>query len=666
MRICHIGRNSDIASGTEKRQFKPEESRMSARFALVVSVLGFAVWIMAPSDSRTQEAASSDQEGVQVEARGPVHEAFAEPAIRGPRATPMVPKEPPAPIEELPPDQKPEGDNVVWIPGYWAWDADRNDFLWVSGTYRAVPPGRSWVPGRWNQVDGGWQWVPGYWAEDTTQSQTEQAGSEVEYLPAPPDPVAEAPPPAPASTDVYVPGTWVYHDTRYMWRPGFYVPYRAGWVWIPAHYIWTPAGYVFVEGYWDFALSDRGLLFAPVYVRAGLYGRPGWFYQPSYTVPVPFLMGCLFVRADTCHYFFGDYFDAAYQRAGYVSWINFRVGQRFYDPLFEYYRFAHRDNPAWYRDLRAVYIGRQEGRIPRPPHNLLQQTTLVQNNRITTINNITVNNITNINSITNVAPLASLSQVQAARITKLQSLSRTQLQAERQAARDYRNVVTARAKVEQQVISRGSPLRTGVQAPVRMTIPVPAAIRRPSTAVKAPPPPTGLVSPRIEAGRAQPSGRATLPSGRAEERNVQPAERGRPVSPTPVQPSQEMRREPQPPATERRVPPVERPPTTIERRPETLPAERKPPAQAPQETRPRVSQTQRPPATVPETQERRAEPSPVERRPPTPPPAERRPPTPPPAAERRAPEPKPPAAERRPPPAEKKPPEKPKEKPPER
>jgi hypothetical protein len=639
---------------------------MSARLALVAAVLGFAVWIMAPTGSRTQETASGDQEGVQVEARGPVHEAFAEPTIRGPRATPIVPKEPPAPIDELPPDQKPEGDNVVWIPGYWAWDADRNDFLWVSGIYRAVPPGRSWVPGRWNQAGGGWQWVPGYWAEEATQNQpeqagtgqagTEQGGSEVEYLPPPPDPVAESAPPAPTATDVYVPGTWVYRDVRYRWRPGFYVSYRQGWVWIPAHYVWTPAGYVFVEGYWDFALSDRGLLFAPVYLSSRLYSQPGWSYQPSYTVPVPFLMGCLFVRADTCHYFFGDYFEAAYQRAGYVSWIDFRVGQRFYDPLFEYYRFAHRDNPAWYHDLRAVYIGRQEGRIARPPRNLLQQTTLVRDNRITTINNITVNNITNINSITNVAPLASLSQVQAARIVKLQTLSRNQLQAERQAVHAYQNVVTARAKIEQQVISRGSPLRTGAQAaPVRMNLPVPAAIRRTSMAVKAPPRPAAL-------GRAQPSGRATQPP---EERNIQPAERGRPVTPT--QPSPEMRREPQPPAT-------------TERRPETPPTERRPPTQVLRETRPGVPPTERPPAaterriepppverrppTQPPAAERRIEPPPAERRPPTPPPAERRPPTPPPAAERRAPEPKPP--ERRPPPPEKKPPEKPKEKPPEK
>src|SRR5438270_10453903 len=61
-------------------------------------------------------------EGVEVQARGPVHEAYAEPTQASPEPTPLVDRQPPDPIEEMPPDQKPEGDNVNWIPGYWAWD----------------------------------------------------------------------------------------------------------------------------------------------------------------------------------------------------------------------------------------------------------------------------------------------------------------------------------------------------------------------------------------------------------------------------------------------------------------------------------------------------------------------------------------------------------------
>ncbi len=56
-------------------------------------------------------------------AKGPVHEAFATTA-EAPAETPTVKKQPPEPIEELPPDQKPEGDNVQWIPGYWSWDEE--------------------------------------------------------------------------------------------------------------------------------------------------------------------------------------------------------------------------------------------------------------------------------------------------------------------------------------------------------------------------------------------------------------------------------------------------------------------------------------------------------------------------------------------------------------
>ena len=92
-------------------------------------------------------AAAAD--GMQVLTRGPVHEAFAETVTFDPKPGIVATKAPPAAIEELPPDQKPEGANVAWIPGYWAWDDERNNFLWVSGIWRDLPPGRQWVPGYW-------------------------------------------------------------------------------------------------------------------------------------------------------------------------------------------------------------------------------------------------------------------------------------------------------------------------------------------------------------------------------------------------------------------------------------------------------------------------------------------------------------------------------------
>ena len=100
--------------------------------------------------------------GQEVLARGPVHEAYAS-TYEQPAATPVIPKTPPAPIEELPPDEKPEGDNVQWMPGYWHWDEERSDFIWISGFWRVPPPGRVWVPGHWVARRNGYVWIEGHW-----------------------------------------------------------------------------------------------------------------------------------------------------------------------------------------------------------------------------------------------------------------------------------------------------------------------------------------------------------------------------------------------------------------------------------------------------------------------------------------------------------------------
>ena len=112
---------------------------------------------------------------------GPVHEAFAGTVSFNPEPGIVTLKAPPEAIEELPPEQRPEGANVAWIPGYWAWDDERNDFLWVSGIWRDLPPGRQWVPGYWGQAAQGSQWTSGYWAD--------AQASEIEYLPEPPQSV---------------------------------------------------------------------------------------------------------------------------------------------------------------------------------------------------------------------------------------------------------------------------------------------------------------------------------------------------------------------------------------------------------------------------------------------------------------------------------------------
>src|SRR5262249_23629866 len=156
---------------------------MRVTFSLVlVGVLGACSAVALPSALPQEQG---DGQGVEVLTKGPVHEAYAEPETVNPEPGPIVPKQPPEAIEEVPPEERPEGDNVVWIGGYWAWDDERADFVWISGFWRQLPPDRDWLPGHWSQVEGGWQWTPGFW--------TERGQTEVQYLPEPPNSVDAGP-----------------------------------------------------------------------------------------------------------------------------------------------------------------------------------------------------------------------------------------------------------------------------------------------------------------------------------------------------------------------------------------------------------------------------------------------------------------------------------------
>ena len=56
------------------------------------------------------------------------------------------------------------GDDYIWTPGYWDWDADDSDYFWVPGTWVLAPePGFFWTPGYWAWRDAGYFWTAGYW-----------------------------------------------------------------------------------------------------------------------------------------------------------------------------------------------------------------------------------------------------------------------------------------------------------------------------------------------------------------------------------------------------------------------------------------------------------------------------------------------------------------------
>ncbi len=442
--------------------------------------------------------AQSPPEGVEVLARGPIHEAFAT-TTEQPVVAAIVTKRPPDAVEELPPDQKPEGENVQFIPGYWSYDEDRADYVWISGFWRAAPPGRMWVPGSWRQAANGFQWTAGMWQEAPPPT---QAQPQIEYLPPPPQPLEIAPAtPAPTATSFYVPGTWVYRN-RYVWRPGFWIEYRPGWVWTPAHYRWTPAGYIYVEGYWDYPLAGRGMLFAPVYFAPGIV-RPAYVYTPVFVVREPSLYGSLFIRNGHASYYFGDYFEPRYATVGFSAWVGggggFAVGISIggaprprYDPLWDYYRYSNRHDPVWAANVHAVYTGRYNGTVARPPVTLVQQNTV--------INNVVNNNTTIVNNNTKVVnnnqmALTSIQNIQKTdKTVVLKPVTPQQRIVEQNHAKDLQTVSLQRTRQETALVEHGQAV-TKATDPVRavkLDVPktVVARAQAPAADVKNAPPPS--------------------------------------------------------------------------------------------------------------------------------------------------------------------------------
>ena len=363
------------------------------------AAIGWLSWAMACGlfvgslPARAQDPppapAPAENGNEQVLTRGPIHEAFAAPVVHDPQSGPVIPKEPPAPVEEMPPDQKPSGQNVQWIPGYWSWDQERNDFLWISGVWREPPPGRQWVPGYWHQVEGGFQWVSGDWVPVSQPAGggtgPAQASPQSGYLPPPPQSLEAGPTsPAPGPGVFWSPGSWYWQGERYVWRPGFWAAAQPTWVWVPPHYVYTPGGYLFVAGYWDLPLASRGLLFAPVYYPQPVYMQPSYVFTPSITIATPGLVANLFVQPAYGCYCFGDYYAQSYVAAGIYPWFSFSYVSGparpvFYDPVFTFYASVNvtRD-PGWVTRIRREYIVRRDNVALRPPRTLIEQTRIIE------------------------------------------------------------------------------------------------------------------------------------------------------------------------------------------------------------------------------------------------------------------------------------------------
>jgi hypothetical protein len=362
--------------------------------------------------------------------RGPIHEGYAEQFDTAPSVGVIVDRAPPAPIPEIPPEIRPDDQQVEWLPGYWFWDDDRDDYIWISGSWRAIPPGVTWIPGYWAELpDGRHQWIGGTWV-----------ASEQDQL----DYIAESPPAslelgpvgtAPSVNHFWVPGCWQWNTGSYGWRPGYWSVGYSNWVWVPARYRWTPRGYLFCPGYWDYPFESRGTLFSPVWFHQPYLTRSSFFYTPRLVLRPSVLRSHLWLRPGFCHYYFGDFYAVNYRQRGIYPWFGIHTGsvmvsgRRGYDPLFEHYsRFSGVGNTTIVNQMNVQF--NQFVNLPnlRPPRTYSEQV-----NRLGTYHSINSNRVSvSQNDVLVLAePLRDLSRREP---TRFRSISTEQMAQIRSAA----------------------------------------------------------------------------------------------------------------------------------------------------------------------------------------------------------------------------------------
>jgi len=499
-------------------------------WAIVVPAVGiWVVPLLLLGVATAAQGQATTEAGVEVLTRGPIHEAFANMTVA--EATPgvVIRRSPPGPIEELPPDQKPEGGNVSWIPGYWNWDDDRDDFIWVSGVWRDLPPGRQWVPGYWTPGQGGYQFISGFWAD--------LAQKEVAYLPPPPEPLEAGPnSPAPGRSDVWAPGSWLWHEARYAWQPGYWVAEQPEWVWSPAHYVWTPRGYVYVPGYWDHDIVHRGVMFAPVYYEQPVYTRPSYYYSPSIIIDLGAIVTCLFAQPRYHHYYFGDYYDRRYEERGFYPWYSQQVTRYGYDPIYSNFRTQQlRQDPDWDVHIDEQYRYRREHLDARPPQTLALQINIINNQKDAAPRDFIIGK-----SLAEVVQSKTL----PLRLTPVNMDERKQIETRGQEVRKFQ---LERAKMETAPAAAGkSEKAAGNAQPVRMQLPVsPVAARSTENVTGAKTPPPMPVAPKPQA--AEDRGRQVKPQ---KEEARPEAKSPKPEAPKPEVRSQKPEPKAQPPRSE--------------------------------------------------------------------------------------------------------------------
>jgi WXXGXW repeat (2 copies) len=330
-----------------------------------------------PTPAIIQPTVPDENLGYQALEQGPVHEAFAAPVSTDPtQGTRVLDKPPPQPINEQPPEAGANIAGMKWIPGYWAWNDEVSDYVWVSGLWRRVPQGRNWTPGFWSVTQSGHhRWTSGYWAREGISAET------ANLVPVPPRSIDNGPStPAPGDDYFWVPGTWEYANQDYRWRSGYWSLSKGDWVWQPACYHYTPKGYLLVDGYWDYLPTDRGQLYAPVTFYEPIYLQTNYIYRPCY----PLTDGgstllSLFIRPGYPHYYYGNFFGPSNASRGYRPWYDVGHGSGYITPWLVNYDRIYRKSGIDFVDSIRRYEdhSHSDWKQKQPKHNNEKRSAVI-------------------------------------------------------------------------------------------------------------------------------------------------------------------------------------------------------------------------------------------------------------------------------------------------
>jgi hypothetical protein len=347
---------------------KTSTARHASQLCVATVLVGFICFGWA-NLGHTQPAAD-DVPGAEVLTRGPVHEAFAGMVTFNPEPGIVISKAPPEVIEEIPPEERPEGDNVRGFP-----------VTGVGMMNGVIFSGSAARGARCRRAARGWRVIGAQTSArlingSLVTGRTLQCGK-------PPichrrrQTVEVGPNIAAPSIDYgWSPGCWVWYQDRYAWQPGYWAQGRADWDWMPAHYVWTPRGHIFVGGYWDYPIQRRGIVFAPVYFESSYYARRGYVYSPRIVISLGVFSDHLFLRPSYSHYYFGDYYAPSYYQGGFYASFSFQSRRHGYDPFYSRQRWTHRQDRDWERRTEISYQHRRDHEAARPPRTWAAQRSI--------------------------------------------------------------------------------------------------------------------------------------------------------------------------------------------------------------------------------------------------------------------------------------------------